>query len=39
VHPSSILRADKEDREAQLDAFVNDLKIVGEQMNDLRRAS
>jgi hypothetical protein len=27
------------DREAQFDAFVNDLKIVGEQMNDLRRAS
>jgi len=28
VHPSSILRADDEDREAELAAFVSDLKIV-----------
>lgn len=28
VHPSSILRADPDDREREYDAFVNDLKVV-----------
>ena len=39
VHPSSILRADKEDREAQFNAFVGDLRVVSERMTSLRRAS
>jgi uracil-DNA glycosylase len=28
IHPSSILRADEEDREAEFAAFVSDLKAV-----------
>jgi DNA polymerase len=32
VHPSSILRADEEDREAELAAFVSDLKVVASQL-------
>jgi uracil-DNA glycosylase len=32
VHPSSILRADEEDREAELAAFVSDLKVVASHL-------
>ena len=32
VHPSSILRADEEDRETELAAFVSDLKVVGSHL-------
>ncbi len=32
VHPSSILRADQEDREAELAAFVSDLKVVASHL-------
>ena len=32
VHPSSILRADEEDREAELAAFVSDLKTVASHL-------
>lgn len=39
VHPSSILRADKEDRATQFEAFIDDLRVVGEQINSLRQAS
>ena len=33
VHPSSILRADEEDREAELAAFVGDLKVVASHLH------
>ena len=32
VHPSSILRADEEDRETELAAFVSDLKVVASHL-------
>jgi uracil-DNA glycosylase family protein len=32
VHPSSILRADEEDREAELAAFVGDMKVVASRL-------
>jgi uracil-DNA glycosylase family protein len=38
VHPSSILRADDEARDAELEAFVDDLRIAAERLERLRSA-